>query len=47
MLGTLVFKQAFRNLEAGYGAAIGLTMSAFAGFIILIFIFLRRKGWDI
>ena len=47
VLGTLVFKQAFRNLEAGYGAAIGLTMSAFAGFIILIFIFLRRKGWDI
>lgn len=47
VLGTLVFKQAFRNLEAGYGAAIGLTMSAFAGVIILVFIVLRRKGWDI
>jgi raffinose/stachyose/melibiose transport system permease protein len=47
VLGTLVYKQAFNNFEAGYGAAIGLTMSAFAGGIILIFIILRRLGWDV
>ncbi len=47
VLGTLVYKQAFNNFEAGYGAAIGLTMSAFAGGIILIFVVLRRLGWEI
>jgi raffinose/stachyose/melibiose transport system permease protein len=47
VLGTLVYKQAFNNFEAGYGAAIGLTMSAFAGGIILIFVLLRRLGWEI
>lgn len=47
VLGTLVYKQAFNNFEAGYGAAIGLTMSAFAGGIILIFIVLRRLGWEV
>lgn len=47
VLGTLVYKQAFNNFEAGYGAAIGLTMSAFAGGIILIFVILRRLGWEV
>jgi raffinose/stachyose/melibiose transport system permease protein len=47
VLGTLVYKQAFNNFEAGYGAAIGLTMSAFAGGIILLFIILRRLGWEV
>jgi raffinose/stachyose/melibiose transport system permease protein len=47
VLGTLVYKQAFNNFEAGYAAAIGLTMSAFAGGIILIFIILRRLGWEV
>lgn len=47
VLGTLVYKQAFQRFEAGYGAAMGLTMSAFAGVIILIFVGLRRRGWDI
>lgn len=47
VLGTLVYKQAFNNFEAGYGAAIGLTMSAFAGGIILVFIILRRLGWEV
>lgn len=47
VLGTLVYKQAFQRFEAGYGAAIGLTMSMFAGVIILIFILLRRRGWEI
>ena len=47
VLGTLVYKQAFNNFEAGYGAAMGLTMSAFAGGIILIVVVLRRWGWEI
>jgi len=47
VLGTLVFKYAFLRFEAGYAAAIGLTMSFFAGIVIAIYILLRRRGWEI
>jgi raffinose/stachyose/melibiose transport system permease protein len=47
VLGTLVYKNAFNRFEAGYGAAQGITISLFAGVIILIFVTLRRRGWDI
>ncbi len=47
VLGTYVYKQAFQRFDTGYAAAMGLTMSSFAGLIILIFIVLRKRGWDI
>jgi len=47
VLGTLVFKNAIPRQDAGYAATIGLSMSVFAGLIISIFWFLRRRGWDI
>ncbi len=47
VLGTLVYKNAFNRFEAGYASAIGLTMSALAGLMIVIFIMLRRRGWEI
>jgi raffinose/stachyose/melibiose transport system permease protein len=47
VLAVLVFKEAFRNLNAGYAAAIGLTMSFFVGCVIAIFQVLRRRGWEI
>lgn len=47
VLGTLVYKQAFMRFEAGYASAIGLTMSFFAGLIIGLFLYLRRRGWEI
>lgn len=47
VLGTLVYKNAFNRFEAGYGAAQGITISLFAGVIVAIFIFFRRRGWDI
>lgn len=47
VLGTLVYKNAFNRLEAGYGAAQGVTISLFAGCIITMFIYLRRRGWEI
>lgn len=47
VLGTVVFKNAFNRFQAGYGAAQGVTISMFAGCIVLMFIFLRRRGWDI
>ncbi len=47
VLAVLVYKNAFENFEAGYAAAIGLTMSVFVGFVIAIFGVLRRRGWEI
>ena len=47
VLGSLVYKEAFMRFEAGYASAIGLTMSFLAGLIICLFIYLRRRGWEI
>jgi raffinose/stachyose/melibiose transport system permease protein len=47
VLAVLVFKEAFRNFNAGYAAAIGLTMSFFVGCVIAGFQVLRRRGWEI
>lgn len=47
VLATLVYKAAFNYFEAGYAAAIGLTMSLLAGAIISIFVILRKRGWEI
>ncbi len=47
VLAVLVFKEAFRNFNAGYAAAIGLTMSFFVGLVIVAFQVLRRRGWEI
>jgi len=47
VLSVLVFKNAFMALDAGYASAIGLSMSLLVGVVIGIFLFLRRRGWDI
>ena len=47
VLAVLVFKEAFRNFNAGYASALGLTMSFFVGIVIAIFLVLRRRGWEI
>ena len=47
LVATYLYKQAFRYLEVGYGAAIGLTVSAFAGIVVVLSTVLRRRGWEI
>ncbi|MCY4465909.1 MAG: sugar ABC transporter permease [Chloroflexi bacterium] len=47
VIATLLFKNAFLRFEAGYAAAMGVVISIFSGFIIMIFVMLRRRGWDI
>jgi raffinose/stachyose/melibiose transport system permease protein len=47
VLAMYLYKQAFNRFEAGYAAAIGLTMSIFAGMVIGLFALLRRRGWEI
>lgn len=47
VLSVLVYKNAFQKFEAGYGAAVGLSMSALVGIVIGIFVVLRKRGWEI
>ena len=47
VIATQLYKNAFQRFEAGYAAAQGVVISVFAGFIIMIFVMLRRRGWDI
>jgi raffinose/stachyose/melibiose transport system permease protein len=47
VVATLMYKEAFARFEAGYAAALGLGMSFLSGIVVLIFIFLRRRGWEV
>ena len=47
VVGTLMWKQAFERFEAGYAAAMGLGLSFVSGIIVLIFVVLRRRGWEV
>ena len=47
VVGTLMYKEAFERFEAGYAAAMGLGLSFVSGLIVLVFIFLRRRGWEV
>ena len=47
VIATQLYKNAFLRFDAGYGAAQGVVISIFAGLIIMIFVTLRRRGWDI
>ena len=47
VIATQLYKNAFLRFNAGYGAAQGVVISIFAGFIIMIFVTLKRRGWDI
>ncbi|MEZ4560533.1 MAG: hypothetical protein R2854_29555 [Caldilineaceae bacterium] len=45
--GPISTNRGVQSLCRGYAAAIGLTMSFFSGIIILIFVTLRKRGWEI
>lgn len=48
VLGTLLYKQAFDNQDAGYGAAIGVAMGFIALIVVGTYQYLKKKrGWDI
>jgi raffinose/stachyose/melibiose transport system permease protein len=44
---TLIWKEAFERFEAGYASAMGLGLTFVSGVVVLIFIFLRRRGWEV
>ncbi|MFE4785593.1 carbohydrate ABC transporter permease, partial [Streptomyces sp. NPDC056716] len=47
VLGTLLYRTAFANQEAGYAASIGVVMALISVIAVSGFLWLRRKGWDI
>jgi raffinose/stachyose/melibiose transport system permease protein len=47
VLSTLAYKAAFSRFEAGYAAAIGFTTGIICLMVGLIFVGLRRRGWDV
>jgi len=42
-----MYVYAFTRYQAGYGAAIGVTLSIWAAFVTLGFLILRRRGWEV
>jgi raffinose/stachyose/melibiose transport system permease protein len=44
---TLLYREAFTNRSAGYAASIGVTLALLTGVISLIYVQLRRRGWDV
>lgn len=47
VLGTLVYRTAFGDFEAGYATLQGLGMAFFASASLISFGILRKKGWEI
>jgi raffinose/stachyose/melibiose transport system permease protein len=48
VLSTVLYRDAFTNLEAGYASAIGVMMAVFSGVVVGVYLVLRKvRGWDI
>ncbi|WP_248965073.1 carbohydrate ABC transporter permease [Sphaerisporangium perillae] len=47
VLGTLLYRNAFANQQAGYAASIGVVMALISVISVSGFLYLRRRGWDI
>ncbi|MEV8388932.1 MULTISPECIES: sugar ABC transporter permease [unclassified Streptomyces] len=47
VLGTLLYRTAFANQEAGYAASMGVIMALISVLAVSGFLYLRRRGWDI
>lgn len=47
VVGTLLYKEAFQRFEAGYAAALGLSMTVVCAFVAGLYLLLRRRGWEV
>jgi len=47
VLATYLYQMAFARFEVGYAAAIGVTISIICTLIVISYIILRRRGWEI
>ncbi len=46
VVATVMYNHAFNQYEAGYAAALGLTMTVVVGLILLAYRWLRKRGWE-
>lgn len=46
VVSTLMYKQAFNEYEAGYAAALGLSMTVVTALVLVVYQVLRRRGWE-
>jgi raffinose/stachyose/melibiose transport system permease protein len=47
VVGTLLYKEAFERFEAGYAAALGLSMTVVCALLAGAYLLLRRRGWEV
>jgi raffinose/stachyose/melibiose transport system permease protein len=47
VMATYLYDTAFKRFDVGYAAAMGLVMSLWVGLAVSLFIYLRRRGWQI
>jgi raffinose/stachyose/melibiose transport system permease protein len=46
VVATVMYNHAFNQYEAGYAAALGLTMTVIAALVLLGYRWLRNRGWE-
>lgn len=47
LLSTLLYREAFANLRAGYASAIGVIMALISGVVVAVYLWVRRaKDWE-
>lgn len=47
VLGTLLYRTAFTNLEAGYAASIGVVLGLISLVFVSTYLYLKRRGWEL
>jgi raffinose/stachyose/melibiose transport system permease protein len=47
VMGTLLYREAFANQNAGYAASVGIVMTLFSSVVVGGYLWIRRKGWDV
>ncbi|MBZ0299880.1 MAG: sugar ABC transporter permease [Anaerolineae bacterium] len=47
VMSTYLYTQAFQNFDVGYAASIGVILSLWVSVPLLLFYYLRRRGWEI
>ena len=47
VVGTLMYQEAFQDQAAGYASAMGLTLGFISVCVVIVYIRLRRRGWNV
>jgi len=47
LLAVYAYQKAFEDFQVGYAASVGLSLSVIASLVTVVFVTLRRRGWEI